>query len=124
MASEKKYLLLIISIIVIVFSPDQVVGNEKAYHATINDKGVQEVEIIGDSYYFSPDHIIAKVNIPVEFKIKKNSAGIVPHNIIVDAPEAGIFISEPINVDPRVIRFTPTKTGKFPFYCDKKLLFF
>lgn len=116
--------LLLISIIVIVFSLDQVVGKEKAYHAAINDKGVQEVEITGDSYYFSPDHIIVKVNIPVEFKIKKNSVGIVPHNIIVDAPEAGIFISESIKIEPRIIRFTPTKIGKYAFYCDKKFLFF
>jgi plastocyanin domain-containing protein len=116
--------LLVISIIVLVFSLDQVVGKEKVYHAAINDKGVQEVEITGDSYYFEPDHIILKVNIPVEFKIKKNSAGIVPHNIIVDAPEAGIMISKPINLEPRVIRFTPTKIGKYAFYCDKRLLFF
>lgn len=116
--------LLIISIIVIVFSVDQVVGKEKAYHATINDSGVQEVEIAGDSYYFSPAHIIVKVNIPVEFKIKKNSEGIVPHNIIVDAPEAGIIISESINMEPKVIRFTPAKIGKYAFYCDKRFLFF
>ena len=116
--------LLIISIIVIVFSLDQVVGKEKVYHAAINDKGVQEVEITGDSYYFEPDHIILKVNIPVEFKIKKNSAGIVPHNIIVDAPEAGIMISGSMKMEPRVIRFTPTKIGKYAFYCDKRLLFF
>jgi plastocyanin domain-containing protein len=116
--------LLIISTIVIAFSLDQVVGKEKEYYAATNDKGVQEVEITGDSYYFSPDHIIVKVNIPVEFKIKKNSVGIVPHNIIVDAPEAGIFISESIKIEPRVLRFTPAKIGKYSFYCDKRLLFF
>ncbi len=116
--------LLIISTIVIAFSLDQVVGKEKEYYAATNDKGVQEVEITGDNYYFSPDHIIVKVNIPVEFKIKKNSVGIVPHNLIVDALEAGIFISESIKIEPRVIRFTPTKIGKYSFYCDKRLLFF
>jgi plastocyanin len=33
-------------------------------------------------------------------------------------------IDEQISTEPKIIKFTPTKTGKFPFYCDKKLLFF
>jgi plastocyanin len=43
----------------------------------------------------------------------------------VSAPEAGINVR--IDMDakkPDVIKFTPTKVGLYPVYCDKKLLFF
>jgi len=90
---------------------------------SIKDKyGVQRIEILAGEYFFKPAHIIVKVNVPVEITIKKE-AGIVPHNIIFMAPEAGIDISEPIGKEPTVIRFTPLKTGTYSFYCDKKLLF-
>ena len=74
-------------------------------------------------YYFDPDHIIVKVNIPVELKVKREP-GIVPYNIVMSEPEAGIVFKEDVSTEPKVITFTPKKTGKFPFYCDKKLLFF
>lgn len=99
-------------------------GQENKFHAVINERGVQELSIIGDSYYFSPVHIIVKANIPVEIKVKKKSEGIVPHNIVVKAPEAGINFSESVKIKPTIIKFTPTQTGKYIFYCDKKLFFF
>ena len=59
----------------------------------------------------------------VELKVKKES-GFVPHNIAMKAPEAGIEFEESLSSDPKTIRFTPTKTGSYPMYCSKKLLFF
>ena len=97
---------------------------EKTVRAVIDKDGVQRVEIMGGSYYFSPNHIIVRVNIPVELKVRKES-GIVPHNIVIKAPEAGIDVDESMDSDlPKVIRFTPTKPGNYPFFCNKKLLFF
>lgn len=90
---------------------------------SIKDKdGVQRIEILSGEYFFKPAHIIVKVNAPVEITIKKEP-GIVPHNIVLKAPEAGIDISESIDNKPKTIRFTPLKTGTYTFYCDKKLLF-
>jgi plastocyanin len=66
---------------------------------------------------------VVKVNTPVEISIKK-TAGFVPHNIVINAPEAGIAFDESLGSDEKVIRFTPTKTGEFPFYCTKRFLFF
>jgi len=43
---------------------------------------------------------------------------------VIKEPEAGIDINESLSSEPKVIRFTPKKVGKYPFYCDKKLLFF
>jgi plastocyanin len=44
---------------------------------------------------------------------------------MVKAPEAGIDFKTDMKSDtPPVVKFTPTKTGKYPMYCDKQLLFF
>ena len=94
-----------------------------SYKATIDKDGVQKVEVVGGEYYFKPNHIIVKVNVPVEMTVRKE-ASVVPHNIVVHAPDAGIDFSEAIAKDPKVIKFTPKKTGTYPFSCDKKLLFF
>ncbi|MEK7197104.1 MAG: quinol oxidase, partial [Nitrospirota bacterium] len=74
-------------------------------------------------YFFEPYHIIVKINMPVELTVRKKP-GIVPHDIIVNAPEAGINFKEDLSKESKVIRFTPKKTGKYPVYCSKKLLFF
>ncbi len=97
---------------------------EKVFRATVGDDGVQRVEVIGGSYFFKPNHIIVKVNVPVELKVRKES-GFTPHNIVVKAPEAGINFNVSLDDEkPELIKFTPTKTGTYPIYSDKKLLFF
>jgi plastocyanin len=95
----------------------------EANRATIDDDGVQRVVILGGGYFFKPDHVIVKVNVPVEMVISKED-GFIPHNFIIEAPEAGIEVDESLSSDPKVVRFTPTKVGKYPYYCSKKLLFF
>ena len=96
---------------------------KRVVRATVGEDGVQRVELVGGGYYFDPDHIIVRVNVPVELKVRKES-GMVPHNIVMKAPEAGIQFDESLSSDPKTIRFTPTKTGSYPLYCSKKLLFF
>jgi plastocyanin len=92
--------------------------------APVDADGVQRVEMIAGEYFFSPNFIVVKVNKPVELKIKK-TGGYIYHNLIAKAPEAGIdFTIELKNNEPQSIRFTPTKTGKYPFYCDKKMFWF
>jgi plastocyanin len=93
----------------------------KMFRATI-ENSIQRVEMTGGDYYFDPNYIIVKVNVPVEFHVKKAS-GIVPHDIVIDEAEAGIVFKEKLISEPKVIRFTPKKTGVFPIYCSKKLLF-
>ena len=96
---------------------------EKVVKAVVDSDGVQRVSIVGGGYFFTPTQVIVRVNIPVELKVTKES-GVVPHNIIIKAPDAGIDIEESLSTDPKIIRFTPTKAGRYPFYCGKKLLFF
>lgn len=91
--------------------------------ATIDADGVQRVEMVGGDYFYDPAHIVVKVRIPVELKIRK-AAGNAPHNLIVQAPEAGIAFTIELEKEPRIISFTPTKTGSYPLFCDKSFLWF
>jgi hypothetical protein len=98
-------------------------AERQEFIASIDKDGIQRVAIVGGSYFFKPNYIILKVNIPVELKLSKES-GMTPHNIILNAPEAGMDIKVDLSTEPQIIKFTPTKNGRFPIYCDKKLLFF
>ena len=118
-----RYLVIIMLALSSVFFVSEVYGQEKTVRAVIDNDGVQRVEVIGGEYYFKPDHIIVKVNVPVELRIKKE-VGIVPHNIVIHEPDAGIDINEALGKELKVIKFTPKKAGKYPFYCDKRFLFF
>ncbi|OGW38809.1 MAG: quinol oxidase [Nitrospirae bacterium GWD2_57_9] len=91
--------------------------------ATTGSDGIQHVEITGGEYYFDPNYIVVKVNVPVELSAKK-APGYVPHDIIVKAPEAGIDFEVALKKEPQVIKFTPTRVGKYEMLCGKKLLFF
>ena len=85
---------------------------------------VQRFEIIVDSYSFTPDRLVVKVNIPVEL-VFKSASWIVPHNFVLTAPEAAMAIEAEIaRGGTTIIRFTPMRTGEFKFRCTKKLLFF
>jgi plastocyanin domain-containing protein len=95
---------------------------EKLYRASIDPDGVQRVEVVGGSYSYNPNHIIVKVNVPVELKVKKEK-GVTPHNFVLKAPEAGIDVDTALKGEVSVVAFTPKKAGVYPFYCSKKLLF-
>ena len=91
--------------------------------ASVGEDGVQRVEVSGGEYYFEPNHIVVQVNKPVELSIRK-VGGFIPHNIIVKAPDAGIDFSVGMGKEFQPIRFTPTRTGKYSMYCDKRFLWF
>lgn len=98
-------------------------AEEKVLKAVVDVDGVQRVEVVGESYFFDPDHIIVKAGVPVELKVRRDSL-LVPHNILIHELQAGIDIAESLGRESIIIRFTFTKPGRYPFYCDKRLLFF
>ncbi len=113
----------VVTILLLVFLASHARTEEKKVVAPVGADGVQRVEVVGGSYFFDPNYVIVKVNVPVEMKIRKES-GMVPHNFVLKAPEAGMDVTVDLGKEPQTIRFTPTKVGEYPFYCDKKLLFF
>jgi plastocyanin domain-containing protein len=97
-------------------------GEKERHVAKLDADGVQRVRIVSGSYFFKPNHIVAKVNVPVELSASRES-GIAPHNLILRAPEAGLAVEEDLASDVKKIVFTATTVGNYPFYCSKKLPF-
>ena len=93
----------------------------RRFVAPTDQDGVQRVEMTGGSYYFDPAEVVVKVNIPVELMVKKTGGA--PHSIFLKAPEAGIDFELSLGAEPKTIRFTPTKVGKYPFWCTKRAPF-
>lgn len=91
--------------------------------ARIDSDGIQRATIVGGSYFFKPRHLVLKVNLPVELSLSRE-AGIVPHTLVIKAPEAGIILDQVVGTELRIVKFTPTATGTYPFFCRNKLLFF
>ena len=97
-------------------------GN-KPYRAVMGTDGMQQVNIVAGDYFFRPSHIIVKVNLPVRFVVRVER-GIVPHGLVLKAPEANISIDEDLSRESQTFTFTPSAPGRYTFYCPKKLLFF
>ena len=86
--------------------------------------GIQRADITADSYSYTPDQLIVKINVPVELTIR-NKTWIVPHTFVLKDSDSGLVIHQDIPAEKStVVRFIPTHHGKVKFYCDKKLLFF
>lgn len=98
-------------------------GAKKAVVAAIDADGIQRVQMTGGDYFFTPNRVVVKVNVPVELSVKKES-GVAPHDIVMEASDAGMNFSVSLGTEPKTVRFTPTKTGKYPFFCTQRFLFF
>jgi plastocyanin domain-containing protein len=95
-----------------------VYGQEAApagVRAGLGSDGIQRIEVTAGDYYFEPNLIVLKVNVPAEIVIHK--VGGTPHKIRMRSPEAGMKFSVCIRKKPRTIRFTPTKVGTYQFWC-------
>ena len=76
------------------------------------------------SYFIKPEKISVKVGEPVTLKLT-NSASVVPHDLKIVAPEAGIDVKVDVAAGKTAsVSFTPTKAGTYEMVCDKKLMFF
>lgn len=96
---------------------------ETVYRASLAADGVQHVRIEGGAYFFKPNRVVVKSNVPVELTVSV-ARSMVPHSFVLQAPEAGIAVDEDLSSEPKKIRFTPTAVGSYPFYCRNRLLFF
>lgn len=95
---------------------------ETAYRATLGADGVQRATIEGGAYFFRPARVVVKANQPVELAVSVGRS-MISHTFVLRAPEAGIAVDERLSSEPKLIRFTPTAAGRYPFYCRNRLLF-
>ena len=82
------------------------------------------IDVVLGSYYINPDKITVKVGQPVTLNLM-NEASMVPHNLVINAAEAGIDFALDVPAGKKAsVTFTPTRVGRYEMICDKKLLFF
>jgi plastocyanin len=115
--------LILLCALMVACTPGLAQDPKEAYVAKVDSDGVQRIRIVGGDYFFKPNHIVVKVNVPVELVASKE-AGITPHNIVIKDPDAGITVEEDIDTEPKKITFTATAVGKYPVYCSNQFLFF
>jgi plastocyanin domain-containing protein len=118
---KHKKLLFVIAAVVIALCITASAQESVTVVVPVDKDGVQRVTIVSGSYFFKPSHIVVKVNVPVELKVSKEGA--TPHNIVAASPDAGIAFQQGLSSTPVTIKFTPTKVGKYPFYCSLKAPF-
>lgn len=81
---------------------------------------VQKVEVVVDSYSFTPDVIKVTAGKPVEITLRSVTS-LIPHNFTIDDPASGLNVDVDIPSGEDVtVTFTPEKKGEFQFYCAKK----
>ena len=86
--------------------------------------GIQRATVILDSYSFTPRHLVVQAGKPVELLLTSITT-ITPHNFVLKNEAAGLSIERDVSSGRTVtVQFTVRKPGLYPFYCDKKLLFF
>jgi len=86
--------------------------------------GIQRATIILDSYSYTPHHLIVQAGKPIELLLTSITT-ITPHNFLLKNEAAGLSIERDVSSGRTVtVQFTVRKPGLYPFYCDKKLLFF
>jgi plastocyanin len=110
---------ILLAVFVILFSLSSALFADAPYIINMGPDGVQRTDMVAGSYFFKPDYISVKAKAPVEITIRKE--GLTPHRFVLNAPDAGMNIKEGLSTEPKAIRFTPLKPGKYEFYCDEKL---
>ncbi len=93
------------------------------FEAIKGAEGIQRVRVLAGSYFFRPRHIRVQAGAAVELTIAREP-GLVPHDFVIDAPEAGLGVRATLGEEPEVIGFLPTVPGRYEFYCSKRFLFF
>ncbi len=115
----KKISCTVIVLLGLILSAQGLLAADQPFIVNIGPDGIQRVEIVGGSYFFKPSYILVKAHVPVEISIRKEG-GLIPHDFVLNAPEAGMDFKVELSSETRIIRFTPAKPGKYEFHCDKK----
>jgi heme/copper-type cytochrome/quinol oxidase subunit 2 len=87
----------------------------------VDSDGVQRTTVILDSYFYQPGHLIVEKGKPVELTLKSVTT-FTPHNFIIKDPAGSLAVEQDVSAGKTtLLKFTPTQSGTFPIYCDKRL---
>ena len=93
------------------------VAPQAPFVVPLDPDGVQRATITLDSYSYTPGHLIVEAGKPVELTLTSVTT-IVPHNFIIKE----VSVEHDVRAgNTAVAKFTPTQTGIFAIYCDKRL---
>ena len=71
-----------------------------------------------ESYYYEPDRLVVKVDVPVRLIIDSDTL-LSAHGITIFAPEAGLQVSTVVPARQQItVDFLPTQSGEYPFHCN------
>lgn len=108
---------LLIALQIAVAQAADVVQPAPPFVVPLGADGVQRATITLDSYSYTPKHLIVEAGKPVELTLTSVTT-ITPHNFIIKE----LSVEQDLSAGKTVtITFTPTQTGTFPIYCDKRL---
>jgi plastocyanin len=84
----------------------------------------QRIEMDLGDYQFHPNSLSIVAGTSAELMLT-NRDSFIPHNFIVEAPEAGMDVNMDVpNGESVTIMLRPTRPGTYTFYCDEQFLFF
>lgn len=107
----------------LVFLPQPAISEEPLVLKPDED-GIQRVTMIMTSYAFRPKDLVVELGKPVEITLQ-NESFLVPHNFLLDSPDGERLVDANVGWnESETVTFTLSAPGTYPFYCDKKLLFF
>ena len=87
----------------------------------VDSDGVQRTTVILDSYSYQPGHLIVEKGKPVELTLKSVTT-LTPHNFIIKDPAGSLAVEQDVSAGKTaLLKVTPTQSGTFPIYCDKRL---
>ena len=92
------------------------------YQAGADADGVQRVALVGGSYFFRPEHIVAQADRPLEITVSLQP-GLIPHRFVLEAPDGQKLANVSLGAEARTVRLT-LKAGDYVFYCPNQLLQF
>lgn len=95
-----------------------------AVSAAQDDAGFQRIEMDLGDYQFHPTTVSISVGGSAELTLT-NRDSFIPHNFVVEAPEAGMDIRMDVPTgEPVKVVLKPTRPGTYAFFCDEQFLFF
>lgn len=93
-----------------------------SYQASADADGVQRVALVGGSYFFRPEHIVAQADRPLEISVSLEP-GLIPHRFVLEAPDGQQLADVSLGAEAKTVRLT-LKAGDYVFYCPNQLLHF
>ena len=123
MISLRSFSIILLFVITPLCAPWAQNGQEAPRVVPMSEDGVQRLDIVVDSYSYSPAHIQVRAQAPVELTLRSVTS-VVPHNFVIDDPASGIELKESVPSGKDVkVTFTPENVGTYKFYCSKSGIF-